>query len=356
MSQGASVPQPALRNARIRLSFCSRAAVEGWIAEPLTTAESYAGLFTDHRPWPQRTGQEFWRRYMGGREPGDTSALLAWREMVPLRIGDPLPTSVHASGEGLVRSEVFVHPCGASGLVTVDIEKDAWKLDELADLLVDLRSEPWFAVDGTAVSLFDAADLLLNEAVDGLGTPLDPPGADPFTVFAVLSGKADADDVSPESEPVRRLLHATLTFRGTWREDALPTSSDVQVAGLPVSPPSHLVVGRARSRAIWSPSHFAAPGHTIGCYHRNMTLLCMQVDAMLAAASGFVAALDDGVTLNNEQRKLMKRLAGHLGRLFNGDRTTYRSGSAAKQIVIAIEDCNRLRQEYGMPQLKPEGA
>jgi hypothetical protein len=354
MSQAVSVPQPKLRQVRIRLSFCSRAEVADWFAEPLTTSTSYAERFADHRPWPHRTGQEFWRRYMGGRQPGDISGLVAWREMVPLRFGDPLPTSLQVSGEGLVRSEVFVHPWGASCLVTVDVQQPEWELDELADLLVNLYSEDWLAVDGKALSLFDAADRLLGKGVEGLGAPLGPPVADPFTVFAVLSGKGGNEAISPEAESVRRLLHAALTFRGKWREDTLPKNSDVRVAGLPVSPPSHLVVGRARSRAIWSPSDFAKPGHTIGCYHRNMTLLCMQIDSMLVAASGFARALESGTSLNNEQRKLMKRLAGHLGRLFDGDRSTYRSGSATKQISIALDDCNRLRQEYGMPGLKAQ--
>ena len=125
------------------------------------------------------------------------------------------------------------------------------------------------------------------------------------------------------------------------------------------APTSHLVYGTRRGRAVWFPELFLSADEgvqSLGCYHRNLTLLSMQIESL----SGLLAEVDRRITqgkvLPQGVVQCAKQAARLLETLYNGkdatygEEATYRSGSARAQLERndLVPIINRVRHYFGI--------
>jgi hypothetical protein len=93
-----------------------------------------------------------------------------------------------------------------------------------------------------------------------------------------------------------------------------------------------VLYGSQRARAVWFPDGFAKL--KLSCYHRNLTLLSMQVESLGAAVKRTVdTAGGNYATFSVPHSQSVVRSARILDKLYGGNRdATYQSYSAKRQI------------------------
>ena len=136
------------------------------------------------------------------------------------------------------------------------------------------------------------------------------------------------------------------------------SAADGKVAGIRNAPPSHLIYGLRRGRAIWSPEHFLAGGgverpSTLECHHRNLVLASVQTEALARFAVATAARVTANTRRAPDETTQAKCAATALGDLYQGAEGTYKSGSVKAQISMNkwLEPINVVRVEAGLPKL-----
>lgn len=357
---------------RMRISFIwhQNLMAESPVARPLVLdLARYPAMFNEKPrdrsgpltlPWPDHDRQGFWQRYLkmpkglgmvGGRD--------GTRAFVPLRVASPLPLAIELP-DATVSNEGFLHPWGASFVVNVSLGGPGLDFAAASAAVRDVRSGLWFA-SGSARSLrLDQVWSLGLEAVSAhASTSFDGQSWDSFSVFTLLAarGSKEAFDPTPKDAMAARFLQAVTTFSSTWEEDDLTPLAQAKVAGKSKAPPTHLIYGSERRRAIWSPGHFRAPADppraTLSCHHRNLVLASMQTEALGRYLTETARRLGENIELSGENRTQAKLASEILKRLHDGSDSTYRSGSVKAQMTPWLDEIDAVRAELGLSAIKP---
>lgn len=318
-------------------------------------------------PWSKPTGQNFWKYYLE-MEPVRLTGNKAWRALVPLRKQETsfkidIPS---LPGQRPLLLETFFYPHGLAVVITVSVKvkKDTpFTLREAVDTAFIIKQQKMFGGDETLpelLSLDEIAEKCLATHHNNLiGAELINTNRTitPFTILTFVEGNKIDDLESPISElgEVHRALEAVTKWQPTWLYDSLDSLDKTRI-NIRASPPSHILYGNRRGRAVWFPALFMPqpiPCRTLGCFHRNLTLVSLQVESLGSLVSITIRELEKGIPLVGDYRNCVKNTAGILGRLYGGVKSTYRSWSPRIQIEQnqLVEDLNKLRDFFDMKPL-----
>lgn len=335
-------------------------------------------------PWPKPAGQLYWQRYLENSTLATLKGTVAWRGLVPLRskfptivtpdqwlAATPVPVTVK------VLPEAFFYPHGCAFVLTLIVEVDQTQsagpglaLYDAIDLAFKLRREKFDVTWNGSAGLYSGVqwatgpeklslDELAAKAVPVIcATAFGQAAAagssqaiDPFTIFTVVRGRGVNPAVPPSNE-VRRALEAVTRWNPSWRFDVLPDLKDRKIE-IKTSPPSHLLYGRAKARAVWFPERFthASNPPSVACYHRNLTFTSLQVESLCGLAATTAERVRHNQLDSEGLRDCARQAAGALGRLYGGlSKKSYRSMSPRVQIEQNnfVPDINLVRKELGM--------
>jgi hypothetical protein len=259
--------------------------------------------------------------------------------------------------------EGYFYPHGIVLVVTTSY-RSILKPQEAVEKAFEVRRTGKFKVAwegqeiSESLSLDELASLVLtnlHSVAFGSGVAPEERSVTPFTVFTVIRGKGVDPSVSPlEGGQVHRMLEAVTTWRPTWQYDALPDLSEASLRTR-AAPPSHVLYGRKRGRAVWFPALFIQePGeiHSLSCYHRNLVLVSLQVESLSGLISATAKQIGEGIALSACHRECARRAAGILGRLYGGV-ATYKSWSPRVHIEQndLVKPLNDVRDYFNMSAL-----
>ena len=323
-------------------------------------------------PW-DKAGMHFWEFYLESKTSLEkTTGSTAWRFLVPFRGRIPIKqVTVSSLGSSELNCvvESFYYPHGFVCLVTFTITKTLALADSVA-LAYDIRKKqldfefPSGAKQKLPLKAFAAQCLdIIRESALGPGTPPGAKPVEPFTIFTVLKGNGQANDLSPlsnQSDEVRRVLEAVTNWPNVWTKSQLPAfDNQVRIALRSAAVPDDTLYARKRGRAVWYPDTFSditMQRVSLGCYHRNLVLASMQTESLCGLATATVQQIKTvgWPSLPVMHRDCAQLAAGILGRLYGGDKATYRSLSPRYQIDQNgyVNDINQIRTIAGMKLLQ----
>jgi hypothetical protein len=312
----------------------------GAIFEAARAAGTAADVDAPSLPWPRETGQHFWTSYFEGRSFGAITPRNAWRNLVPIRLRQPKLTLAGFPG-CRIWAEIYAYPHGLAVILGFRLS-GSWSTTVAGDLFAALRNGDVSWTDGAerTARLPDIPGYLLERGRTVLLGPELQAGtrSQPFVVTTVVRASGiDPQTVVDNGGEIHRLANGLASFDPSWRTVALPDLAPRRLPGL-VAPAGHLVYARGRGRAVWFPSHFTGASgstHALGCYHRNLTMTSLTVEALASLVAATVTQLADGRTLEDlpyHQADLSKRAAVLLSQLYLGKKT-YSTMSAKRQIV-----------------------
>ncbi|MGV1050324.1 MAG: hypothetical protein ACOYD4_17575 [Solirubrobacterales bacterium] len=312
-------------------------------------------------PWPVHESQGFWERYLSQwRTLAAVKAREAWRASVPLRSSSPM-LLVSDDEDVTVATEGFIHPWGGTFVITAKLT-GSWSLEAAAERVRELRREKGFASSAPEAA-WSRLDDLAAQGLDALredaGAAVAGSRSDGFAVFSLLHGDGAEADFDPREDATgaARFLHAVTSFSPTWASDELRPLDQAKVAGLSTGPPTHLIYGSPRARAIWSPAHFTLPAGpsqtTLGCHHRNLVLASMQTESLARFAAATADRLGTNRALSDEHRSQIGCAVVTLADLYTGSPRTYRSGSVRAQLDQAqlLPPINEVRRVLGLAEI-----
>lgn len=349
------------------------------LVSKLSLASSYADLFESalksegelSLPWPPGSGlyNHFWRRYLEG-DPDKLSGNAAWRHLLPLRLAIPVvhtgvspATSLHVETENLpcdrLTLEAFFQPHGIGLLGTVFLkgEMDLEETVERVRQCYDTAGLWLVGPDGRQgpFKLPLLAPVLLERLRSQSGGPQNAEvRSGPFSIATIVNGQAAEDELAAEEDsPLHRALEGLCSGDRYWSQTKARPLQEHKLDDIK-GPDKHLVLATRRGRAVWFPLAFQSSGERrslLGCYHRNLSMLSLQVESLLALLT---LAHNDFKTLHQVRsgplEDLAKRGAQILGHLY-GRGQSYRSASAPAQIEAegrkAIADDVRKRLGVG---------
>lgn len=318
-------------------------------------------------PWdmtkPERI-QYFWTYYFENVSPHQVQPQVAWRKLVPLR--RPAGVTAQASWlPGSIHLHAF-HYSHALALVALVGLKADLSLGDAVDKAHEVGRGGVFDTtfaDGqtgryTLPALAAHTMDLIRSAAFGSSVPAGE-RSQPFTLATVVraKGNLDVSAANPENGDLHHALDGLCRGYGDWRSTP-PAPFKESVLTTRRAAPSHLFYGLKRGRAVWYPTSFlpnAQRQYTLGCYHHNLLFASLQTESLLALLV-MADRLGDLNQLSPSMQKLVRSVAGILGRLYSGDRACYRSQSPRRQIDDGgqVDAVNRVRRFYGgMGPLKP---
>lgn len=339
-------------------------------------------------PWFNPKGQHFWTRYLDGTpnvevnernersKPGRSEA---WENIVPFRA--TLPLEISSSLPGVTyQFEAFFYPHAVAFTATLEWKSDDQiSLEELTKLAIALRREPVYTANwhdknaapffkkywaetpaspNTLNQLADRCKLLIRRTAFGEHSQTgQPTNLDPFSVITIQDGRQVELWRSIESNSLEQKTLHTLTNWQPSREGAANLQFNNFVYFKPGKEAGNAdaVYSQTRGRAIWYPSRFLSNDDThkkaLRCYHRNIMFSALQTESLY----GLVDTCNKK-TPGSEHPELIalsKYAAGLLGRLYGGQKNTYRSKSVQRQIEQNewTEGINQLRTAYNMSEL-----
>lgn len=337
-------------------------------------------------PWPKPEGQLYWQRYLERSTLDMLSGSVAWRGLVPLRSKFPV---IVAPGQWLatilvpvkikVLPEAFFYPHGGAFAVTLIAEVKETQppgpglaLFDAVDLAFKLRRDKFNVTWDGNTGLFSGVhwangpsemtlEQLAGKALTVIrATAFGQTAAansgqviDPFTIFTVVRGRG-VDPAQLPDDDVRRALEAVSRWSPSWRFDVLPDLKDRKI-DIKRSPPSHVLYGHAKARAVWFPERFthASNPPSLACYHRNLTFTSLHVESLCGLAATTAERLRNNQLDSEGLRDCARQAVGGLGRLYGGGgihKKSYRSMSPRVQIEQNnfVPDINLVRKELGV--------
>jgi hypothetical protein len=365
----AASPEPVLKTMRLSLLWHQNLMAPGPMAKPNVIERStYREPFNRKdrtgpltAPWPVHEVQQFWERYLSRQKSlAAVRGRTAWRAQVPLRVAAPL-TAVADQDDTAVIAEGFLHPWGATLVLTLTL-KGSWAgFVPAAERVVELRCDPCFSLVGEAgiwISLDTVAETGLTRLRSAAAEATEGPVGEPFSILTLTAAKGPTAAFDPTTAAPTQFLQATSAFSPTWKTDVPLSAKEAKVAGLANAPASHLIYGQRRGRAIWSPEHFLAGGgfarpSTLSCHHRNLVLASMQTEALSQFAAATAARIQANVARSAEESAQARHAVETLEGLYLGARSTYRSGSLKAQIAMNgwLNQINLVRLDAGLAQI-----
>jgi hypothetical protein len=337
-------------------------------------------------PWPKPEGQLYWQRYLESSALGNLSGSVAWRGLVPLRskfpivvVPGPWLAAVSVPVKIKVLPEAFFYPHGCAFVLTLIVEVQQKQppgpglaLFDAVDLAFKLRRDKFKVTWDGNTGLYSGVqwadgpgeitlDQLAGKALHAIcATAFGPTAAansaqvlDPFTIFTVVRGRGVNPRLPPTND-VRRALEAVTRWSQSWRFDVLPNLKDREI-DIKTSPPSHLLYGRAKARAVWFPERFTHADNpsSLACYHRNLTFTSLHVESLCGLAATAAERVRNNQLDSEGLRDCARQAVGGLGRLYGGGgahKKSYRSMSPRVQIEQNnfVADIDLVRKELGV--------
>ena len=303
-----------------------------------------------HPPWPGPWGQRFWLYYLAGRTPGLVSGATAWNALVPFRGRTPVDISARWL-QGSLYHETFYYPHGIAFVLTANIRPArTMSLGETVKAARDVRRDRRFRVSFgdseeslTAERVAEHVLAHTRSSVLAAETPRPDRIWEPFTIVTVITGTG-VDLEKPTPLKTVGALDAMTSWRRGANTGSSPKLSDANrlPPGAPDSVPDLVFAGH-RGRAVWFPQLFASnqKRKALSCFHRNLTLLTVQVESLgglIRLASRHLEAGDD---IPVRMHECVFNALRELDDLDEGRRnSTYRSHSPHHQLesndVISI--------------------
>lgn len=320
-------------------------------------------------PWPPQSGSfnYFWLHYLEKKDPELLTPRSAWKQLLPLRLRiqvDPangstipgfwvetrkMPCRLRLEayflphGVGLVAT-AYVSPTSSATRAKTSSRRTAARMtlpkavdrihacyDTAGLRLVDANR----GKQGPTLKLPFLAPRLLNRLRSWAGVADAPElRSGPFSVATIVKGKAGLKDQAVQQDsPLHRALHGLCGGGAAWAQSQAPPLAESKLETRQ-GPDFHVLLREEHARAVWFPSAFdeSAGNSSLSCYHRNLTMLSLQIEALL----GLITLAHNDLRAGNPVRSgrledLSKRAAQHLGRLY-GQKSTYTSASAPAQI------------------------
>lgn len=320
----------------------------------LGNRDSYADMFDKAQqnkgvpmglkaPW-DKSGQHFWEYYLEGKPKlEDMPGSRAWKLLVPFRGRIAVkkvttPSLTEETGDFLLES--FFYPFGFGLVITVTVEKNQ-SLTDAINVAFEIRKDKKLDVEwesGTQEQLYlnqFAEKCLTNIRQQALGSAASS-GAipvEPFTVFTIIKGAGKNLDAPPaQGKEIHRLLEAVTTWPPAWEKANLPSLNEKVTLPLKASASvGATVYARNRGRAAWFPALFTDKKvrRSLSCYHRNIVFTSLQTESLcrFATATAQEITAMTWPSLRVMHHDCARLAAGILGRLYGGDKDTYRSMS-----------------------------
>ncbi len=246
---------------------------------------------------------KFWDYYLN-RDEEPLAAVRgadAWKALVPLRI--VLPYKIRApwlNGGIIVDGLLYPHAVGLAFMVNLTEKKDGLRYPQLMEQLFKLRENENFDVtlpDGTTSAL--KLDRLANRIMKDLLTRVFADAApqtialqDPLSVATFIHTLNVNPQLPIEDNSFpHRVLHGMSTWDPLWddaKRAALPPIAALNLAYSDKGS-TKIIYHSPRGRVVWFPHWFIKPpgrgNHKLSCYHRNLTLLVAQTEALALGAA-----------------------------------------------------------------------
>jgi hypothetical protein len=300
-------------------------------------------------PWPFKNlkyPQWFWVFYLGGKRPEQVDGASALRMVVPFRTGFPATIRAQRKAVALI-TDGFIYPHGIGLVLALRLffDRAVWPKEgvqtsvamrmALAASKEDLYNVAWNGTTQNSENLSSLADSLLNHLrgrVLGPGMTAAARTQIPFSVASVVRGDTDSiDNLPQENGDIHHLLNGLCTFSKSWDDD---TPDLFRLALLRIrhrAPNGHLLYHTSRGRAVWFPASFTKTGtfnRAAGCFHRNLTMLHLETEALIEALTTRRDLLSKGAKLPDLLEQLATDAAEHLSTLYSSSDETYQSSSA----------------------------
>jgi hypothetical protein len=298
-------------------------------------------------PWPYTTPQYrqwFWRYFLQN-DPASLTGDEASQKLVPFRTRFPAKI-LSAKSWIRVIADGFIYPHGVGLVMTLRLyfDRGEWPAQGIAleravqNAVVAYAHEKYDGAwddsktfSGTLDTLADTLLDHLRERVLGPGVPPGTRTLRPFSVASVIRGSTEQTETAPkEGGDVHAALQGLCNLRTTWQADSLNPFAKSLLRVRQSAPKSHVLYYTAQGRAVWYPVSFTATGpynRTVGCYHRNLTLLHLQTEALLQALTAAADLTKSGKTVPPELRKICADAAIQLSGIYSSETSTYRSSS-----------------------------
>jgi hypothetical protein len=322
-------------------------------------------------PWRINIGQHFWSFYFNKKSLGNVNPNEAGRNLIPLR--KKVNFKLDAPDfPGRLFHETYLYPFGVSIVVNAVLAGD-FSLDELVNILFKLRrnktlSVGWRKKKKETLNLDEYAVkalALIKEKYLGKNTVSWRQSLQPFTVATFVRGSLeDGKSVQELATPVddrdiQRVLEALVSWSPTWKSNQLPNLTDAIIPIKSSSPVQHLLYGRKRGRVVWFPQLIFSPKkdlHSLGCYHRNLLLVSVQVESLSTLIQAIAEKIrnGEGHLLSQMYENSAKYGAMILARLYGNTNDTFRSLSPRSQMEqnSVTTDLNDVLYYYKKYKLK----
>lgn len=335
-----------------------------WVAP--TTAAQYVKMLPDWRtgtgelavPWKEPTGRSFWKYYTPKQQLDQISDIDAFTVQVPGRAR--LPWSVSAAWlSGRVDGEIFVFPFGHTLVLTFSLEwrEDGASLEDAVATCFQVRRNGSFTVidENGAESTMDLSALasralsVIRLATTGDGALKGSISPQPFTISSIIRRTSPLPPAPVvDGDATHLALDGLSSFSVHY-----PLGAPTPLASALLNPahlgPAQLLYAAPRGRAIWFPARAAATSDFLGCYHRTLLFLSMQLESLGVAIGDFEQAPETRTA--STLRSSAKNVCVHLGRLEGQLIGTFRSPSSPRQIKDAgwLGGLDGVRSLFGMP-------
>ncbi|BAY26525.1 hypothetical protein NIES2100_63410 [Calothrix sp. NIES-2100] len=313
-------------------------------------------------PWKDQklAGQHFWVYYLFGKKGHiDINGEKAWQALVPFRCNVPVVVeSPQCFGEkGYLKLESFFYPHGIALVVTARCRSQL-PLDKAVDVAFQVRRGKTLEVEWNPgvsenLTLCTFAEKCFTAFRAGI-LQRKTQSVEPFTIFTVIRGEGVDPTTRLITDEVHRALQAVTEWNQDYKFAHLLGIDETKLAIRKISPDSHIIYERPRSRAIWFPALFTQPPethvHSLSCYHNNFVFASLQVESLGSLVSVVAEDIRSGkkefLNLPKHLRDCVKQAVVNLSLLYGGSYDTYRSSSPRVQLEqnSIIEDINEVRK------------
>ena len=312
----------------------------------------------------------FWDRYLGlKRAPlSSVDGARAWDARVPLRAVPPFQIRAPwLDGGIIIDGLLYPHAVGLAFMVNLVNKQKGWTIQELMQKMFEVRADANFEVvfpnkTFAELSLDNLANAILNDLLERVFGKKVPPTREiesPLSVvtFFRVEGFQPQEKIGDRT-PEHRMFHGLATWDADWQvthEQNLPPLAFTNIA-YDRKRPGDVLHHSPRGRVVWFPTLMnksndrAVPdvertewntpgsaestsvkkkkrGGSLSCYHRNLTLLVAQTEALALAASLVSADLAAAKTPNAALSSYARESAERARDLYLRKKTTYRSSS-----------------------------